>query len=183
MFFCRWTLQMPGSLHTDYPTRRYQNLSKKIRILSPKNGGCRSRKGTSVEKTPVFDVFRKSLSYRWLRRFLSVNGRFTKDEFAKGKVSLRQRPCFVVWKVMFHATKHDLWCSQSLCFAVRKLVFHKMKNEEWRVKNQLLHFLTSISPLFPDNFLSIYLTTNRLQNKGETSSELSAFDLEYTRVH
>jgi hypothetical protein len=96
MFFCRWTLQMPGSLHTDYPTRRYQNLSKKIRILSPKNGGCRSRKGTSVEKTPIFDVFRKSLSYRWLQRFLSVNGRFTKDEFAKGKVSLRQRPCFVV---------------------------------------------------------------------------------------
>ena len=183
MFFCRWTLQMPGSLHTDYLTRRYQNLSKNIRILSPKNGGYWQRKGRSVEKTPFFDIFRKSLSYIWLRRLLSVNGRFTKDEFAKGKVSLRQRPCFVVWKTMFQATKHDLWCSQSLCFAVRKMVFRKMKNEKWRVKNQLLHFLTSISSLFPDNFLSIYLTTNRLRNKWETSSELSAFDLEYTRVH
>ena len=33
-------------------------LSNNIRILTPKNGGCRSRKGTSVEKTAIFEVFR-----------------------------------------------------------------------------------------------------------------------------
>ena len=38
MFFCRWTLQMSGSLHTDYLTRRFQNLSKKIRILENESG-------------------------------------------------------------------------------------------------------------------------------------------------
>ena len=113
MFFCRWTLQMPGSLQTDYLTRRHQNLSKNIRILSPKNGGYWQRKGRSVEKTPIFDVFRKSLSDRWLHGFKTVISRFTKDEFAKGKVSLRQRPCFVVWKVMFEAMKHGLWRGQS----------------------------------------------------------------------
>jgi hypothetical protein len=49
-----------------------------------------------VEKTPIFEVFGKALIDKWLRGYLSVNGRFTKDKFAKGKVSLRQRPCFVV---------------------------------------------------------------------------------------
>ena len=71
-------------------------LSNNIRILTPKNGGCSSRKGTSVEKTAIFEVFCKMLIDKWLHGYLSVNGRFTKDGFAKGKVSLRQRPCFVV---------------------------------------------------------------------------------------
>ena len=38
---------------------------------------------------------------------------FTKYKFAKGKVSLRERPCFVVWKTMFEAMKHGLWRGQS----------------------------------------------------------------------
>ena len=66
-------------------------LSNNIRILSPKNGGCRSRKGTSVEKTPFFKVFRKVLIDKWLHGYLSVNERFTKSEFAKGKVLVRER--------------------------------------------------------------------------------------------
>ena len=44
-------------------------LSNNIRILSPKNGGCWSRKGHSVEKTPFFEVFRNMLSDRWLHGF------------------------------------------------------------------------------------------------------------------
>jgi hypothetical protein len=67
---------------------------------------------------------------KWLHGFKTVNGRFTKYEFAKGKVSLRQRPCFSVCKVMFEAMKHRLWRSQILGFAVRKLSFHKMMNDE-----------------------------------------------------
>ena len=129
-------------------------LSRIIRILSPKNRGYWSRKCRSVEKTPFFEVFRKALSDRWLHDYLSVIGRFTKYEFARGKVSLRERPCFVVWKVMFETMKHGLWRGQSLCFALRKLTFHKMKNKEWRVKNRFLQILTSLSSLFPDNFLS-----------------------------
>ncbi len=42
--------------------REDEILSKNIRILTPKNGGCWSRKGHSVEKTPIFDVFRKVLT-------------------------------------------------------------------------------------------------------------------------
>ena len=76
--------------------RRDDGLSKKHHVLTSKNRGCWSRKGLSVEKTPIFDVFRNALNDRWLHRFLSVNGRFTKSEFAKGKVSLHERPCFVV---------------------------------------------------------------------------------------
>ena len=71
-------------------------FSNKHHVLSPKNRGSWSRKSTSVEKTAIFDVFRKVLIDKWLRRYLSVNGRFTKSEFAKGKVSLRERPCFAV---------------------------------------------------------------------------------------
>ena len=70
--------------------------SKNIRILSPKNGGYRSRKGHLVEKTSIFDVFGKSLIDKWLHGFQSVNGRFTKSEFAKGKVLVRERLCFAV---------------------------------------------------------------------------------------
>jgi len=71
-------------------------LSYKIRILTPNKGHLRERKGHSVEKTPFFDVFRKVLNDKWLRDYLSVNGQFTKNKFAKGKVSLRERPRFAV---------------------------------------------------------------------------------------
>ena len=60
---------------------------------------------------------------------------------------------------MFEAMKHGLWRGQSLCLAVRKLSFRKMKNKEWRVKNRLLQFLTSLSSLFPDKFLSGFFTS------------------------
>ena len=53
-------------------------------------------KSFPVENNAFFEVFRKLLSDKWLHDYLSVNGRFTKSEFAKGKVSLRERPCFVV---------------------------------------------------------------------------------------
>ena len=89
------------------------NLLNNIRILSPKNRGYWSRKSHSVEKTPFFAVFGKVLTDRWLHGYWFVNGRFTKYEFARGKVSLHERPCFVVWKVMFEAMKHGLWCGQS----------------------------------------------------------------------
>ena len=79
-------LDTPGLL-----IRQNKLLSNNIRILRPKNGGCWSRKGHSVEKTSIFEVFRKVLIYKWLRGCLSVNGRFTKYKFAKDKVSLRQR--------------------------------------------------------------------------------------------
>ena len=133
-------------------------LSNNIRILTPKNRGYWSRKGHSVEKMPFFEVFGKLLIDRWLRGYLFVIVWFTKYRIAKGKVSSCERPCFTVWKVMFEAMKHDLWRGQSLCLAVRKLCFRKMKNDEWRVKNQLLQILTSLSSLFPDKFLSKYLT-------------------------
>ena len=57
MFFCRWTLQMPGSLQTDYLTRRYQNLSKKIRILSPKNGGTDNERVVRSKKRHFLTFF------------------------------------------------------------------------------------------------------------------------------
>jgi len=71
-------------------------LSYKIRILTPNKGHLRERKGHSVEKTPFFEVFRKVLNDKWLHKLLYVNGQFTKSEFAKGKVSLRERPRFAV---------------------------------------------------------------------------------------
>ena len=94
-FLC-WTLQIPVLDTRRFQIRVNENLSNNIRILTPKNGGCWSRKGHSVEKTAIFDVFRNVLTDRWLHGFKTVNGRFTKYEFAKGKVSLRQRPCFAV---------------------------------------------------------------------------------------
>ena len=84
-------LDTPG-----FQIRHNGDLSKNIRILTLKNGGCRSRRGHSVEKTAILEVFRKVLIDKWLHGCLSVNGRFTKYEFAKGKVSLCERPCFVV---------------------------------------------------------------------------------------
>jgi hypothetical protein len=71
-------------------------LSYKIRILTPNKGHLRERKGHSVEKTSFFEVFRKVLSDKRLHGYLSVNRRFTKNKFAKGKVSLRERPRFAV---------------------------------------------------------------------------------------
>ena len=69
-------------------------------------------------KERIFEVFRKVLSHKWLQECLSVIGRFTKSKFAKGKVSSRERPCFVVRKVMFQTTKHNLWRGQNLPFAL-----------------------------------------------------------------
>ena len=91
-----WALQMPVLDTPGFQIRHNWDLSNNIRILTPKNRGCWSRKGHSVEKTAIFDVFRKVLIDKWLRRYLSVNGRFTKYKFAKGKVSQRQRLRFVV---------------------------------------------------------------------------------------
>jgi len=56
---------------------------KNIQILRPNKGALWSRKSHSVEKTAFFEVFRKALADRWLHGLLSVNGRFTKSEFAK----------------------------------------------------------------------------------------------------
>ena len=91
MSFLCWTLQIPTLDTPGFQIRVNGILSRKLRILSQKNGGCRSRKGTSVEKTPFFEVFRKVLIDKWLHGYLSVNGRFTKDEFARGKVLVRER--------------------------------------------------------------------------------------------
>ena len=79
-------LDTPGLL-----IRQNKLLSNNIRILSPKNGGCWSRKGHSVEKTAIFDVFRSMLADKWLRSCLSVNGRFTKYKFVRSKVLVRER--------------------------------------------------------------------------------------------
>ena len=59
-------------------------------------GGVGHERVIRSKKRRFFDVFGKSLIDKWLHGYLSVNGRFTKDEFAKGKVSLHERPCFVV---------------------------------------------------------------------------------------
>ncbi len=53
-------------------------------------------KSFPVENNAFFEVFRKSLSSKWLHDYSSVIVRFTNNEFAKGKVSLRERPRFVV---------------------------------------------------------------------------------------
>ena len=71
--------------------RMNDRLSNKHHVLSPKNRGCWSRKGHSVEKTAFFEVFRKVLNDRRLHGFLSVNKRFTKSGFARGKVLVRER--------------------------------------------------------------------------------------------
>ena len=94
MSFLCWTLQIPTLDTPGFQIRVNGILSNNIRILSPKNGGCRSRKGTSVEKTPFFEVFRKVLIDKWLHGYLFVTVWFTKHRIAKGKVSSRERPCF-----------------------------------------------------------------------------------------
>ena len=67
----------------------YSNFSPKLRPSA-------RTKSILVENNAIFDVFRNTLVDRWLRNYSSVIERFTKIEFAKGKVSLRERPCFVV---------------------------------------------------------------------------------------
>ena len=58
-------------------------LSNNIQVLSPNKGALCERKGLSVEKTPFFEVFHKSLSYKQLQRFLSVISQFTKSKSAR----------------------------------------------------------------------------------------------------
>ena len=116
-------LLLLGTTNVWYDTSGFQIrlngiLSKKIRILTPKNGGCSSRKSTSVEKTAVFEVFCKVLIDKWLHGYLSVNGRFTKYEFAKGKVSSCERPCFIARNISFDAVKAYLSRCETL--AMRK---------------------------------------------------------------
>ena len=94
--YCYWSLQMPGVATPRLHIRKNGDLSRNIRILSPKNRGCWSRKSHSVKITAIFAIFGNSLTDRRLRDCLSVNGQFTKSEFARGKVSLRERLCFVV---------------------------------------------------------------------------------------
>ena len=91
MSFLCWALQMPVLDTPGFQIRVNGILSNNIRILTPKNGGYWSRNGRLVEKTPIFDVFRKALIDRWLHGFKTVNGRFTKNEFAKGEVLVRER--------------------------------------------------------------------------------------------
>ena len=92
--YCRWALLMCEFAIPGFQIRVNGILSNNIRILTPKNRGYWSRKGHSVEKTPFFEVFRKVLADRWLRGYLFVIVWFTKHRIAKGKVSLRERPCF-----------------------------------------------------------------------------------------
>ena len=101
--YCYWSLQMPDSMQpncdfgkTFVAEYSLKLLSRNIRILSPKNRGYWSRKSHSVEKMPFFAVCGNSLTDRRLRDCLFVNGQFTKSKFARGKVSLHERPCFVV---------------------------------------------------------------------------------------
>ena len=78
MSFLCWALQMPVLDTPGFQIRVNGILSNNIRILSPKNGGYWSRKGHSVEKTSIFDVFRNVLNDKWLHEFKTVNGRFAK---------------------------------------------------------------------------------------------------------
>ena len=94
--YCRWALQMCEFAIPGFQIRVNGILSNNIRILTPKNRGCWSRKGHSVEKTSFFEVFGKSLTDRWLHGYLFVIVWFTKYRIAKGKVSSRERPCFTV---------------------------------------------------------------------------------------
>ena len=57
---CRDFFHASNVVH--FNQRKEEILSKNIRILTPKNGGYWSRKGHSVEKTSIFEVFRKALS-------------------------------------------------------------------------------------------------------------------------
>jgi len=91
-----YVLLLLGIIDVRLNTIGFRNLSNNIRILTPNEGHLREREGPRVEKTPFFDVFRKVLINKLLHRFKTVIWRFTNNEFAKGKVSLRQRLCFIV---------------------------------------------------------------------------------------
>ena len=69
--------------------KNYSNFDPKLRASA-------RTKSILVENNAIFEVFCKALNDKWLHGYSSVNGQFTKYEFAKGKVSLRERPCFVV---------------------------------------------------------------------------------------
>ena len=71
-FHCCWALQIPMLDTRGFQIRVNENLSNNIRILSPKNGGCWSRKGHSAEKTVIFEVFRNLLANSWLQELASV---------------------------------------------------------------------------------------------------------------
>ena len=91
MSFLCWALQIPVLDTPELRIRLNGNLSNKHHVLSPKNRGSWSRKSHSVEKTAIFEIFGNLLSDRWLHGFLSVNKRFTKSEFARGKVLVHER--------------------------------------------------------------------------------------------
>ena len=96
MSFLCWALQMPVLDTPGFQIRENGILSNNIRILSPNKRHQNEQKGHSVEKTSIFEVFRNTLADKWLHGLQTINGRFTKYKFAKGIVSLHQRPCFVV---------------------------------------------------------------------------------------
>ena len=91
--------------------KEYSNFDPKLRPSARTNESL-------GRKNAIFEVFRKVLTNKWLHGYLSINGQFTNNKFAKGKVSLRERPCLVVRKDMFEAMKHNLWRGQTLPFAV-----------------------------------------------------------------
>ena len=62
---------------------------------------------------------------------------------------------------MFEAVKHGLWRGQPLSFAVRKISDGGSRNYEGGSNSLFLHNLTSLSSLFPDNFLSTLLITTQ----------------------
>ena len=88
--YFHWALQMSVLDTPGLQIWLNGDLSNNIRILTPKNRGCWSRKGHSVKKTPFFAVFGKALTDRWLHRYWFVIRWFTKYEFARGKVSLHE---------------------------------------------------------------------------------------------
>ena len=169
MSSCCWALRLPGFLLSDCAFSGMGICKGIFEFWPQKMGGTDHERVTRSKKRRFLWFFGKVLTDRRLRRHWFVIGWFTKYEFARVKVSLRERLGFVVWKVMFEAMKHGLWCGQSLAFAVWKLSDGKMKNDEWRVKNRLLQFLTSLSSLFPDKFLSVFFTIH-----GDNTSQIGA---------
>ena len=64
MSFLCWALQMPVLDTPGFQIRVNGILSNNIRILTPNKGHQNERKGHSVEKTPIFEVFGKALTDR-----------------------------------------------------------------------------------------------------------------------
>ena len=67
--YFHWALQMSVLDTPGLQIWLNDNLSNNIRILTPKNRGYWSRKGHSVEKTSIFEVFGNSLTDRWLHGY------------------------------------------------------------------------------------------------------------------